>query len=109
MSEYVDNSVLLRAGTVCQYIFCICVCQGRYSVGTAGCEHRSDYVAALSKTIVNSRSDRLPSLCYPYMAAQNLCTGMSSAQYRTVGELGQAQLTHTVSSLWWLKILRVDK
>ena len=70
MSRYGDSTVLLRAGTVCRYILYICVCQGRYSVGTTGWS--TPNVVAISKTIVNSRFGRLPCLCRPSIATQSV-------------------------------------
>ena len=105
LKRYNDGRIAYRYGIVCPYISCICVCQGRYSVGTAGRARRTDCVAVMSKTIVNSKTGRLPCLCRSFGTAQNLCACMRPAQCQAIEKFGQAQSIHTVGSPWWLKIL----
>ena len=76
---------ILRTGTVCRYFLCICVCQGQYSVGTAGwctlnwlCSYNEhgQHEFTIRKTVVP-----LPSL---RLGLKLICVHMRPAQCQTI-------------------------
>ena len=80
MSQYSDRTVTARAiaprygVSVCRYILCICVCQGRYSVGTASWSVHSSCVRQSKFRVLSSvRSDPYPSVpSFPFHPEKHL-------------------------------------